>query len=46
MQVLHFWEIEETRIERVKTTVLDCISTPITALTVDSNRNVLYLGAE
>ena len=44
-QVLHFWEVEESRIERVKTTVLDCIPSSITALTVDVSRNVLFLGS-
>jgi len=45
-QVLHFWEIEDGRIERVKTTVLDCIPTTITALAVDTNRNVLFIGSK
>ena len=44
-QVLHFWEVDESRIERVKTTVLDCIPSAITALTVDVSRNVLFLGS-
>ena len=42
--VLHFWEIEESKIEKIKTTVLDSVESEVVTMTIDIGKNVLMMG--
>ena len=43
--VLHFWEIEDSKVEKIKTTVLENIESEVTCLTIHTTRNVLMMGS-